>query len=110
MGKIEQMLFDLEEYLRRNDDRADSVAYLTIVGIANDVSELEDENAKLREQGARLFDKTLELGTENDKLRELVRDMWHEGAFEPGAYCVPEAYGLAERTRELGIEVDGWLS
>ena len=42
---------------------------------------------------------------ENAKLRELVRDMWREGAFEPGASYVTEAYGLAERTRELGIEV-----
>ena len=41
-----------------------------------DMSKLMTENTKLREQGARLFDKTLELATENDKLRELVKDMW----------------------------------
>lgn len=34
------------------------------------VTELLDDNANLREQGARLFDKTLELRTENAKLRE----------------------------------------
>ena len=45
------------------------------------------------------------VSSENAELRDLVRDMWREGAFEPGAYCVTEAYGLAERTRELGIEV-----
>ncbi len=31
------------------------------------------ENAKLREQSERLFDKTLELATENSKLRELCK-------------------------------------
>ncbi|MBO7674442.1 MAG: hypothetical protein J6S63_05480 [Atopobiaceae bacterium] len=35
---------------------------------------LKAENAKLREQGSRLFDKTLELGTENAKLRELLKE------------------------------------
>ncbi len=35
---------------------------------------LVDENAKLREQSERLFDKTLELATKNAKLRELIRD------------------------------------
>jgi hypothetical protein len=52
-------------------------------------------------------DKYLALAGENAKLRELVRDMWREGAFEAGANYVTEAYGLEERTRELGIEVDG---
>ena len=46
------------------------------------------------------------LETENAKLRELVRDMWHEGAFAPGA-CYVETDRLEERTRELGVEVDG---
>lgn len=45
------------------------------------------------------------LKAENAKLRELVRDMWHEGAFAPGA-CYVETDRLEERTRELGIEVD----
>ena len=43
---------------------------------------------------------------ENAKLRELVRDMWHEGAFEPGAYCTKAADMLEERTRELGVDAD----
>ena len=46
-----------------------------------------------------------QLETENAKLRELVRDMWHEGAFAPGA-CYVETDRLEERTRELGVEVD----
>ena len=33
----------------------------------------EADNAKLREQSERLFDKTLELATENSKLRELCK-------------------------------------
>ena len=47
-----------------------------------------------------------QLQAENAKLRELVRDMWHEGAFAPGA-CYVETDRLEERTRELGVEVDG---
>lgn len=86
----------------------------------NEYSKLIAENAELREQRARLFDKTLELGTENAKLRELVRVM---------AYCMQESTdcdgcklndgagriealdafwacnGLHDRMRELGIEV-----
>ena len=70
---------------------------------------LLDENAKLREQGERLFDKTLELGTENAKLRELVRDMWHEGMCECGSLgkCATCIYEYPTRMRKLGVEVDG---
>lgn len=42
----------------------------TILSLRDRAQELQSENSKLREQGARLFDKTLELGTENAKLRE----------------------------------------
>lgn len=83
MGKIEQRLFDLEEYLRRNDDSADSSAYLTIVGIANDVSELESENAKLR---------------------ELVKAMKPFLCCMPFASCNTLAANVRDRMRELRIE------
>ena len=43
---------------------------------------------------------------ENERLRELVRDMWHAGAFEAGACYEKAAERLEEKTRELGIEVD----
>ena len=73
---------------------------------------IEDENARLLKQSARLFDKTIELATENAKLRELVRIA--------GTYCVNGLCGkddgcplylgkpycaLPDRMRELGIEV-----
>lgn len=61
------------------------------IEIAKENGDLRVENAELREQVARLFDKTLELATKNAKLQELVEDMWLE---------------LEERTRELGIEVE----
>lgn len=48
MNRLESELFDLEESLMRNDGMADGSTYSTIVGIANEVSELESENAKLR--------------------------------------------------------------
>jgi hypothetical protein len=64
--------------------------------------ELLAENAKLR--GAR------DVWQENDaKLRELVRDMWHDGMCEcdeRGA-CAECEYHYTDRMRELGIEVDG---
>ncbi len=47
------------------------------------------------------------LAYENAKMRELVRDMWNGGAFEPGACYEQCAYNLEQRTRELGIEVGG---
>ena len=80
---------------------------------------LKDDNAKLREQSERLFDKTLELATENSKLRELcklceretenaklrelVRDLYEMAYPEcPSAF---EA-AFANRMRELRVEVD----
>ena len=50
-----------------------------------------------------------QLQTENAKLRELVRDMWHEGMCECGSRgkCASCEYGYPTRMRELGIEVDG---
>ena len=54
---------------------------------------------RLREQGARLFDKTLELGTENERLRELVRDMWD-------FYCVvPDEPHASKEEIDFSIEV-----
>jgi len=46
--------------------------------------------------------------TENAKLRELVRDMWHEGMCECGSRgkCASCEYDYPTRMRELGIEVD----
>ena len=77
--------------------------------IANREADLEDaraENAKLREQGARLFDKTLELGTENELLRELVRDMWRDGMCECDEFgaCAECEYHFTDRMRELGVD------
>ena len=54
---------------------------------------------------AELAERIVALEDERDKLRELVRDMWHEGAFEAGACYEKAAERLEERTRELGIEV-----
>ena len=57
------------------------------------------EADRLREQGARLFDKTLELGTENERLRELVRDMWD-------FYCVvPDEPHASKEEIDFSVEV-----
>lgn len=49
----------------------------------------------------------LVLKAENEKLRELVRDMWHDGMCEcdeRGA-CAECEYHFPDRMRELGVEV-----
>ena len=48
------------------------------------------------------------LQAENAKLRELVRDMWHEGMCECGSRgkCASCEYDYPTRMRDLGIEVD----
>lgn len=68
------------------------------------------ENTKLREQGARLFDKTLELGTENDRLREQASRAWRlflkHGAVH---LCdLPEVDAVRDGLRELGIELNDY--
>ena len=72
---------------------------------------LIEQNAELREQGARLFDKTLELGTENAKLRELVRSVLvlrHDRVFKWLDAAMAEVFGTSftAQARELGVEVD----
>ena len=49
-----------------------------------------------------------QLKAENAKLRELVRDMWHEGMCECGSRgkCASCEYDYPTRMRDLGIEVD----
>lgn len=65
--------------------------------------DINAENDKLRKQGARLFDKTLELKDENTKLRELVRELYEIA--QPEAPSMFEAE-FADRMRELGAEVE----
>ena len=76
---------------------------------------LQAENDKLREQGERLFDKTLELATENGKLRELVRGLWYCTENENKAMCEGCPLGIVDGDRlalaceklmcELGVEI-----
>lgn len=117
------MLSAQRDRLRELADRFDGLApenAALIRSAADTIWELrcklndeQDEVAKLREQGARLFDKTLELVTENAKLRELVRDM--EVAFIHGPCyrwcefkepCNGDRCQYRDRMRELGVEVD----
>ena len=102
--------------------------------LGNDgAAELQTENAKLREQihwlkqgdilhvltdqeyidqceREHLMQVSIDaLDKENAKLRELVRDMWHEGMCECGSRgkCASCEYEYPTRMRDLGIEVDG---
>lgn len=49
------------------------------------------------------------LEAENEKLRELVRDMWREGMCECGSLgkCATCMYEYPTRMRELGVDFDG---
>lgn len=59
----------------------------------------------------RIYDRCIirvgQLEAENAKLRELVRDMWHEGMCECGSRgkCASCEYDYPTRMRERGIEV-----
>ncbi len=86
MTRIESELHDLYECLMRNDDMADRDTYHTIVGIANDIAEVEAENAKLRET---CFD----------------AHMWMDRAMYDGSARRYEYESITKRMRELGIEV-----
>ena len=96
---------------RLMEDAADTITELRgALQVASvDYRHLSEENAKLREQGVRLFDKTLELGTENAKLRELVEDMLSciemRAAFDrPPTDEMVET--VAQQARALGLEVE----
>lgn len=68
---------EIEEAVKVACDRILPAHYMTEEAyqhLRQRVAELRAENDRLREQGARLFDKTLELGTENAKLRELLKE------------------------------------
>ena len=55
-----------------------------------------------------LEDETRNLKAENEKLRELVRDMWCDGMCDCDEQCTCTEceYHYHERMRELGIEVE----
>lgn len=80
--------------------------------VNENLNELLAENAKLRDQGARLFDKTLELGTENVELLNLVRDIYDEYRYLRmrfhRTYVQHEERMrvIEQRMRKLGAEVD----
>ena len=119
---------------QRNADfcNAQTDAQMAYIEAEREVDRLQTENAKLREQihwlkkgdilhvltdqeyidqceRERLMQVSIDaLDKENAKLRELVRDMWHEGMCECGSRgkCASCEYDYPPRMRELGIEVD----
>lgn len=87
MTRLETGLLDLAESLLRNDDIVHDADYQTLYSIATDVSEVESENAKLR---------------------ELVRASWkcvHTGASCSDCRLIAGGCTLQSAMRELGIEV-----
>lgn len=66
------------------------------------------DNAELRERVDAAHMSRLLTENENERLRELVRDMWRDGMCEcdeRGA-CAQCEYHFLDRMRELGVEVD----
>lgn len=112
MSKIDELIKGAPEFWFMSPDQLVPHAYAMFALI----SKLYSENTELREQGARLFDKTLELGTENAKLRKLVRMMWlacKSKGIVGGIYEYPNRNSnTEERVRfepllqELGIKVE----
>ena len=104
---------------------------MSITDELREIDRLQTENAKLREQihwlkqgdilhvltdqeyidqceREHLMQVSIDaLDKENAELRELVRDMWHEGMCECGSRgkCASCEYDYPTRMRELGIEV-----
>ena len=64
-------------------------------------------NNDLAHDVRRLKTEVRSLKTENEKLRELVRDMWRDGMCDCDEQytCSECEYGYHERMHELGIEV-----
>lgn len=63
---------------------------------------------QLTENGCLMRDRACKAEAENERLRELVRDMWNEGMCECGSRgkCARCEYDYPDRMRELGVEVD----
>ena len=62
----------LREQLEKSEERRERQAD-NLINKCHTIARLQTENAKLRKQSERLFDKTLELASENSKLRELCK-------------------------------------
>lgn len=117
MTRIESELHDLHECLMRNDDMADRDTYHTIVGIANDVAEVEAENVRLRykvhvleggNRGLQILNNSFKAN--NAELRDFVYDMWNDMNVYYTQHESPDSSDMdfyRDRMRELGVEVDG---
>jgi len=111
IGVVDDIVEEVESWKAANKKLRKSIDE-TCAGWAEAYETLEAENEKLTEQCNRLLDKTLELGTENAKLRELLQDM--QTAFVHGnCYrwcrfkepCDGDRCQYLERMHDLGIEV-----
>ena len=93
---------------QRNADfcNAQTDAQMAYIEAEREVDRLQTENAKLRHDLEEANNQAEEVCIENAKLRELVRDMWHEGMCECGSRgkCASCEYDYPTRMRELGLE------
>ena len=78
----------------------------TIEDLFDSIEEVASEAVEAQQLLYTVEDELLKLKRENKKLRELVRDMWHDGMCDCDEFgtCAECEYGYHERMRELGIE------
>jgi hypothetical protein len=84
-----------------------------IEDLFDSIEEVASEAVEAQQLLYTVEDELLKLKRENKKLRELVRDMWHDGMCDCDEYgvcneygvCAKCEYGYPDRMREAGIEV-----
>lgn len=109
MNKADEALADVRRWLCDNlgDGDAGKVCGMLSV-VSRRIAEIEEENAKLREQVRKLVPELCEqnaaLCKENAKLREWLQDFADAIANDDG-FGVDQGWML-DRMHELGIEVD----
>ena len=111
IGVVDDIVEEVESWKAANKKLRKSIDE-TCAGWAEAYETLEAENEKLTEQCNRLLDKTLELGTENAKLRERVSEL--EELTDHRHYIPQEWYAalqvesakLRELVRDMWHELD----
>jgi hypothetical protein len=112
------MLSSMCDRLRKTADKVESFWYRNSKWLWIDASTITRAVVELRDAADTIdyLRRTCnDLQRENEKLKALIRDMWHDGicdcdefrACAQGQYhCAECEYGYLDRMRELGIEVE----
>lgn len=104
MNKADEALADVRRWLCDNlsDGDAGKVCGMLSV-VSRRIAEIEEENAKLRESRAEMYQRAKAYSFENAKLRELCSALYE---FAYDEYPDSAELNFADRMRELGVESD----